>query len=134
MELVRHRSGSPWEVPYGYCRAVRCGDLVEVAGTVAVDGAGAVVAPGDPGGQTRAALERVAAALDAVGARLDEVVRTRLYVVDIAAHGDAVGRAHGEVFAGAPPVTTMVQVAALIDPALLVEIEARAWVGAGARG
>lgn len=128
MEIVRHRSGSPWEVPYGYCRAVRCGDLVEVAGTVAVDADGAVVAPGDPGEQTRVALARIATALQAAGARLDQVVRTRLYVVDIAAHADAVGRAHGEVFAEAPPVTTMVQVAALIDPAFLVEIEASAYV------
>lgn len=129
MPVVRHRSGSPWEVPYGYCRAVRCGDWIEVAGTVAVDEDGAVIAPGDPGEQTRVALARVGAALEAVGAGLDRVVRTRMFVVDIAAHGDAVGRAHGEVLGGAPPVTTMVQVAALIDPALLVEVEARAYVG-----
>lgn len=129
MDVARHRSGSPWEVPYGYCRAVRCGPFVEVAGTVAADEDGAVVAPGDPGEQARVALARIAAALDGAGARMDQVVRTRMYVVDIAAHGDAVGRAHGAAFGGAPPATTMVQVAALIDPELLVEIEARAYVG-----
>lgn len=129
MTIVRHRSGSPWEVPYGYCRAVRCGDWIEVAGTVAVDAEGAVVAPGDAGEQARVALARIQAALEQAGARMDQVVRTRMFVVDIAADGDAVGRAHGAAFGDAPPVTTMVQVAALIDPALRVEIEARAFVG-----
>lgn len=128
MTIVRHRSGSPWEVPYGYCRAVRCGDWIEVAGTVAVDADGAVVAPGDAGGQARVALARIAAALEQAGAQMDQVVRTRMFVVDIA-DSEAVGLAHGAAFGGAPPVTTMVQVAALIDPALLVEIEARAYLG-----
>lgn len=129
MSIVRYRSGSPWEVPYAYCRAVRCGDWIEVAGTVAAEPDGTVVAPGDPGEQTRVALARIEAALHEVGGRMDQVVRTRMFVVDIAAHGNAVGRAHGEVFGAAPPVTTMVEVAALIDPALLVEVEARAFVG-----
>ncbi len=128
MTIVRHRSGSPWEVPYGYCRAVRCGDWIEVAGTVAVDADGAVVAPGDAGEQARVALARIASALEQAGARMDQVVRTRVFVVDIVADAEAIGLAHGEAFGGAPPVTTMVQVAALIDPALLVEIEARAYV------
>ncbi|MBJ7331766.1 MAG: hypothetical protein JHC95_17865 [Solirubrobacteraceae bacterium] len=100
-----------------------------MAGTVAVDADGHVVAPGDPGEQARVALARIASALGLAGARMDQVVRTRMFVVDIARHADAVGRAHGAAFGDAPPVTTMVQVSALIDPALLVEIEARAYVG-----
>ncbi|HET8987028.1 MAG TPA: RidA family protein, partial [Humibacillus sp.] len=119
-------SGSPWESEVGYSRAVRIGDLVHVAGTTAVLD-GIAQAPGDPYGQARIALEIIAAALAECGAALSDVVRTRIYVTDIA-HWAEVGRAHGEVFGDVRPAATMVQVAALITPELLVEIEAEAVV------
>lgn len=117
---------SPWEAVVGYSRAVRVGNVIHVAGTTAtVDGE--VVAVGDAYGQTRAALEIVAGALREAGAGLEHVVRTRLYVTDIG-QWEAVGRAHGEVFGSIRPAASMVQVAALIDPRHLVEIEAEAIV------
>ena len=121
-------TGSPWEGVVGYSRAVRVGDTVHVAGTTAMRD-GQVVAPGDPYGQAKLALEIVVAALAECGAAPADVVRTRIYVTDIAVW-EQVGRAHGEVFADVRPASTMVQVAALIDPELLVEIEAEAIVGA----
>jgi enamine deaminase RidA (YjgF/YER057c/UK114 family) len=119
-------SASPWELQVGYSRAVRVGDVVHVAGTTAVRD-GVVQAAGDPHGQARVALEIIAAALAGCGAALTDVVRTRIYVTDIA-HWAEVGRAHGEVFGDVRPAATMVQVAALIGPELLVEIEADAVV------
>ena len=119
-------SGSPWESEVGYSRAVRVGDVVHVAGTTAVR-AGVTQAPGDPYRQAVLALEIIAAALAECGASLADVVRTRIYVTDIA-HWPEVGRAHGEVFGDVRPAATMVQVAALISPDLLVEIEAEALV------
>lgn len=119
-------SDSEWERVVGYSRAVRVGDTVHVAGTTAVR-RGRVVAPGDAYGQTKAALEIVAAALAQVGASLGDVVRTRLYVTDIG-RWQEVGRAHSEVFADIRPASTMVEVSALVDPALLVEIEVEAIV------
>ena len=110
----------------GYSRAVRVGDVVHVAGTTATRD-GVAQAPGDPYGQARVALEVIAAALSECGASLSDVVRTRIYVTDIA-HWAEVGRAHGEVFGDVRPAATMVQVAALIAPDLLVEIEADAVV------
>ena len=125
---MRHNvgSGSPWESQVGYSRAVRVGDVVHVSGTTATRD-GVVQAPGDPYGQARLALEIIATALADCGAALTDVVRTRIYVTDIA-HWAEVGRAHGEVFGDVRPAATMVQVVALIDPALLVEIEAEAVV------
>lgn len=118
-------SGGPYEAPYGYSRAVRVGNHVHVAGTCAqppnVDGV-------DAYGQAVDALDTIARALAEAGADLSDVVRTRLYVVDIA-DTDAVLRAHGEKFGDVRPAATLVQVVALIDPALLVEIEATAVVG-----
>jgi enamine deaminase RidA (YjgF/YER057c/UK114 family) len=111
----------------GYSRAVRVGDTVHVAGTTAVRD-GKVVAPGDAYRQAQVALEIVVAALAECGASAADVVRTRLYVTDIR-DWEAVGRAHGEVFADVRPASTMVQVAALIEPELLVEVEADAVVG-----
>ena len=118
-------SGTQWEQAVGYSRAVRCGQFVAVAGTTAVDAAGEVVAPGDLYAQTKHALERIAAALDEVGGALADVVRTRLYVSDIGNWAEA-GRAHAEVFGDIRPACTMVEVAALIDPRLVVEVEADA--------
>jgi enamine deaminase RidA (YjgF/YER057c/UK114 family) len=122
-------SGSPWEGVVGYSRAVRVGDAVHVAGTTAVRD-GRVVAPGDSYTQAKVALEIVVAALAECGASPADVVRTRIYVTDIR-EWEAVGRAHGEVFADVRPASTMVQVSALVDPDLLVEIEADAVVGSG---
>ena len=119
-------SGTAWEASVGYSRAVRVGDLVHVAGTTAVRD-GEVVGVGDAYVQTRVALQIVGEALDACGASFADVVRTRLYVTDIR-RWEEIGRAHGEVFADVRPAATMVQVSALIDPDLLVEVEAEAVV------
>ena len=121
-------SGTPWEPVVGYSRAVRVGQHVYVAGTTAVDEAGAVVAPGDAGAQAAFALAKIGRALREAGADFRDVVRTRMFVVDIARDWEAVGQAHGAVFRDLRPAATMVGVRALIDPALLVEIEAEAVV------
>jgi enamine deaminase RidA (YjgF/YER057c/UK114 family) len=124
--IERYASGGPWEAGFGYSRAVRAGDLVLVAGTTAIDEDGVVRGVGDAGAQTAFALDRVAAALAQAGARLDQVVQTRMFVTDIT-RAEEIGRAHGERFGAHPPVSTMVQVAALIDPRMLIEIEAVAY-------
>jgi enamine deaminase RidA (YjgF/YER057c/UK114 family) len=117
-------SGGPWEGPVGYSRAVRVGQLVYVAGTTAVVD-GELVGRGDPYAQAVQALRTVEAALARAGARLQDVVRTRMFVTDIS-RWEEFGRAHGEFFANVRPAATMVQVSALIDPDMLVEIEADA--------
>jgi enamine deaminase RidA (YjgF/YER057c/UK114 family) len=127
--IERFASGGPWEERFGYSRAVRAGDLVFVAGTTAVDEDGVVRGIGDAGEQAAYVLEQIAAALAAAGARMDQVVRTRMFVTDISRAGE-IGRAHGAAFGAHPPATAMVQVVALIDPRMLVEIEAVAYVGA----
>ena len=126
MSIERHGSGTPWERVVGYSRVVRAGDLVLVAGTTATTADGAIAGLGDAYAQTRQALENVAAALALAGARLEDVVRTRMSVTDISLW-EEIGRAHGEVFGEIRPVTAMVQVAALLDPRMLVEVEAEAW-------
>lgn len=124
---MRHRisSGAPWEPVVGYSRAVRVGRHVSVAGTTATDADGRVVGLGDPHAQARFILQKIGKALAEAGASFEHVVRTRMFVTDIGRWQD-VGRAHGEVFGEIRPATTMVQVAALIGPEYLVEIEADA--------
>ncbi|GAA3170676.1 RidA family protein [Blastococcus jejuensis] len=124
MSVIRLGSGSPWEGVVGYSRVVVRGDTAWVSGTTAtVDGV--VVHPGDAAAQTRQALANIAAALERSGFTLHDVVRTRMFVTDIS-RWEEIGRAHGEVFGEIRPATSMVQVAALIDPAMLVEVEADA--------
>lgn len=118
-------SGAPWEDVVGYSRAVRVGNVIEVAGTAAVDETGQVVGAGNTYTQTKFILEKIGRALNQAGASLRDVVRTRMFVTDMR-DWEAIGRAHGEIFREIRPVTTMVEVKALIQPELLVEIEATA--------
>lgn len=117
-------AGTVWGPTVGYCRAVRVGNTIHVAGTTGLDATGAVVG-GGMYAQTKQALANIVAALAQLGATPEHVVRTRLFVTDIE-QWEAVGRAHGELFARVRPASTMVQIQRLIDPAMLIEVEADA--------
>ena len=127
-DIERHGTGTPWEPVVGYSRVVRAGPLVVVSGCTSTGPDGAFV-DDDAAGQARRALANVVAALGRAGAAPEDVIQTRIYVTQIA-EWEAVGRAHGEVFGDIRPATAMVQVAALIDPRMRVEIEATAYLAA----
>jgi len=126
VERRRVSSDRPWD-PVGYSRAIRCGNVIEVAGTTAMRPGETVeiIAPGDMYGQTRACLEIIVGALAELGADPEHVVRTRMFVTDISRWREA-GRAHGEFFGDIKPASTMLEVRAFLDPELLIEIEATA--------
>jgi enamine deaminase RidA (YjgF/YER057c/UK114 family) len=125
---TRVSTGTPWEPLVGYSRAVRVGNQIFVSGTTATDAGGAIVGIGDAGAQTRQALSNIEHAIEQAGGKVTDVVRTRIFVIDIARDWEVIGRAHGAIFGDIRPATSMVEVSALIDSRMLVEIEAEAVV------
>jgi len=124
-DRVKYSSGTKWEPIVGYSRAIRVGKIVHVSGTTATDSEGKLVGMGDPGKQTVQALNNIRRALESVGSKLEDVVRTRIYVTDIN-RWEEVGKAHGAVFKDIRPTTSMIEVKKLISSEILVEIEAEA--------
>jgi isochorismate pyruvate lyase len=127
-KIHRTYSGSPWEAKVGYCRAIRAGNTIAVTGTISLNDQGKIHAPGDPYQQSKRCLEIIEGALAKLGAKRENIIRTRLFVTDIKFWQDF-GRAHGEFFADHPPATSMIEIKSLIDSSALIEIEADAIVG-----
>ena len=124
MDRININSGAPWEDIVGYSRAVKIGSIVEISGTTAVEG-DKIIGRNDPYSQTIHILKKIEKVLKEAGSSLDDIVRTRIFVIDIE-HWEQIGRAHGEFFSKIKPTSTMVEVSRLIHPDLLVEIEATA--------